>query len=263
MCKAFSCIISKRKKVTWKLAVDSHHELIDMAGYNDNDDCKKFVRIEISPKNNDYINPDKWILKVDESERPRWFSPSHEQCCWDAFKLYEKQLYNIVKKGKKIVHPFNDIKMVRKVSVKHKLILKEWDSVWGSVGGSVMGSVIGSVGCSVWDSVGVSVWDSVWGSVWSSVSGSVRGSVRGYVGVSVWDSVWVSVEGYISSFFKLDKWAYIKHKKNINPFQSIINLWEMGLVPSFDGEYWRLHSGKKAKVVFKIKQSDLKRMKEG
>jgi len=255
MCKAFSCIVDKDKKVFWKLGVDSHSELIDISPYDDSDDCKKFVRIEISPKNNDYINPDKWILKVDESERPRWFSPSHEQCCWDAFKVYEKELYSIVQKGKKIIHPFNDIRMVRKVSVKHKLLLKEWDSVWGSVGGSVMGSVIGSVGCSVGGSVRGSVWCSVWGSVW--------GSVRGSVGGSVWDSVWCSVEGYISSFFKLDKLAYIKHKKNINPFQSIINLWEMGLVPSFDGEYWRLHSGKKAKVVFKIKQSDLKRMKEG
>jgi len=140
MCEAFSCIVSKSKKVTWKLTVDNHHNLIDLAGYEDNDDCKNFVRVEITPKNNDYINPDEWILKVDEDSIPRWFSPMHKEACWDSFKLYEKQLYKIVKKGKKIVHPFNDIKQVKVVSNKQILLLKKWSSVGNSVWYSVKGS---------------------------------------------------------------------------------------------------------------------------
>ena len=156
MCKAFSCIISKRKEVTWKLNKQSHHELIDLAGYKDCDDCKNFVRVEIAPKNKNYLNPDKWIFKIDEEERPRWFSPMHEQVCWDAFKIYEKQLYKIVIKGKKIIHPFKDIKAVKRVTKTQIKILKKWDSVWGSVGdlvrNSVRGSVRSSVRSSVWDS---------------------------------------------------------------------------------------------------------------
>ena len=129
MCKAFSCIISKDKKVTWKLGIDNHHELIDMAGYKDNDDCKKFVRVEITPKNNDYINPDEWVLKVDEESIPRWFSPIHKDLCWDAHTLWVKELYEILDRNKKVVHPFNDIKKVSKVSIRHKLLLKDRKSV--------------------------------------------------------------------------------------------------------------------------------------
>jgi len=275
MCKAFSCIISKKKKVTWKLNKQSHHELIDLAGYCDTEDCKNFVRVEIAPRNENYLNPDKWIFKIDEEERPRWFSPAHEQACWDAFKIYEKELYKIVIKGKKIIHPFSDIKAVKKKGITKIQIklLKKWDSVRDSVRSSVVDSVGNSVGSSVvdsvWssvrDSVGDSVGNSVVDSVWSSVGDSVRDSVGDSVGSSVGDSVWSSVGSsvgsYTSSFFKLNKWKYIKHKQGEYPFQSVVDLWEQGLVPSFDGEYWRLHSGKKAKIVFEISQKELKKWK--
>ena len=70
-------------------------------------------------------------------------------------------------------------------------------------------------------------------------------SVRDLVGASVWasvrDSVWASVWAYISSFFA------INYKYN---FSSVANLWNAGLVPSFDGETWRLHSSENADVVY-------------
>ena len=81
---------------------------------------------------------------------------------------------------------------------------------------------------SVWDSVRASVWDSVWD--------SVRASVR--------DSVWDSVGAYTSSFFD------IEYKHDFSP---AIKLWEMGLVPSFDGTTWRLHGGPDARVMWKGK----------
>ena len=82
----------------------------------------------------------------------------------------------------------------------------------------------------VWASVRVSVWDIVWASVWDSVR------------ASVWDSIRVSARAYTSSFFDLDgKWRGFEDVKG-NPFQCCIDLWEKGLVPSFDGKVWRLHS---------------------
>ena len=150
-------------------------------------------------------------------------------------------------------------------------LLKQWDSVGGSVGGSVWDSVGGSVRDSVrnsvgysvwssvrdsvWNSVGYSVWDSVKNSVgysvWNSVRDSVRNSVRNSVGYSVWDSVWNSVWAYIGSLFpSIGKWEYKNHEHSQYPFQSAVNLWYRGLVPSFDGKIWRLHSGEKAEVVW-------------
>jgi hypothetical protein len=86
--------------------------------------------------------------------------------------------------------------------------------------------------------------------VWASVGDSVGASVWASVGASVGASVRASVGAYISSFFQLKKWEYIKHKSRENPFQSCIDLWEMGLVPSFDDKTWRLHGGEKAKILY-------------
>jgi len=80
-----------------------------------------------------------------------------------------------------------------------------------------------------------------WDSVWDSVR----------------DSVWDSVGGYTSSFFELDNWKYIDHKKGVNPFQPCIDLWGSGFVPSFDGKKWRLHAGEKAEIVFEISKEYL------
>jgi hypothetical protein len=96
-----------------------------------------------------------------------------------------------------------------------------------------------------WASVGASVW----ASVGASVGDSVRASVGASVGASVWDSVWDSVWAYTGSFFNAT------YRYDIS---SANRLWESGLVPSFDGTTWRLHSGKKAKIVFEITEKELK-----
>ena len=58
------------------------------------------------------------------------------------------------------------------------------------------------------------------------------------VRASVWDSVWA----YISDFFEIDDWKYIDHKPGENPFNPCIELWKQGIVPSNDGQKWRLHT---------------------
>jgi hypothetical protein len=97
---------------------------------------------------------------------------------------------------------------------------------------------------SVRDLVGDSVRDLVWD--------LVGDSVRDLVWDSVWNSVRVSVGAYISSFFDLKEWKYIKHEPGENPFQPCIDLWEQGLVSSFDGKTWRLHGGEKAEILYEM-----------
>ena len=139
----------------------------------------------------------------------------------------------------------------KKVTKKHIELLKKVASVWDSVGDSIWASV--------WDSVRASVGDSVWASVRASVGDSVLDSVLDSVGDSIWDSVgdsiWDSVLAYTSSFFpNVKKWNYIDHEEGANPFQPYIDLWNSGFVPSFDGEVWRLHSGKDAEIVYEIEE---------
>jgi len=229
MCQAFSFLITEDCHAKWKFGMDSHEEIIEE--FHLRDDGHGFARCEIAPRNKSYLTPDEWIFKVDERAKPKWWTPAHEAEAWGAWKDWKKRLDGMLI-YKPAVHPFRDIKPPKKITKKHLALLKQWDSVWASVGASVWASV--------WDSVWASVWDSVRASVWASVGASVGASVWASVRASVWDSV----GAYIGSFFNLPRnaWKYTeKIKTKGYPFQSAVDLWMMGLVPSFDGEKWRLH----------------------
>jgi hypothetical protein len=135
------------------------------------------------------------------------------------------------------VNPFKARKhKVTKGDIKN---LRKWASVWGSVEASV------------WASVGASVGASVWARVRDSVRDSVRARVRDSVWTSVRDSVWASVGAYIGSLFpNIKHWKYVNHEESTYPFQSAVDLWCRGFVPTFDGMTWRLHAGKDAEIVY-------------
>jgi len=263
MCKACSMLITKSNKVYWKTGVDSHDELLKL--YKDPDldtDAKplKFAKIEISPKDGNYLKPQKsnWQFKVDEEVRPEFILPLQEKLCWQAWAKWKKEVYpKMDLEGMK--NPINPIKIKHstKVSKKEIKLASEWASVRVSVGDSVRASVWASVGDSVRASVGASVRASVGASVWASVGDSVGASVRD----SVRDSVRVSVGNYIGSLFKLPRieWKYTeKIKTEDYPFQPAVDLWKRGLVPSFDGKKWRLHQMcNKAKVIWECNKKDL------
>jgi len=168
-------------------------------------------------------NPITKIFTIDQKNNPNDDSGDIEKFCKKLdFKEIIPQL-NI----HPVVHPFKDFS-VTEVSKKDLKLLKEWASIGDSVGDSVRTSVRTSVGASVGASVRDSVGDSVRISVWASVG----------------DSVWT----YTATYFD------IKYKVNINPSN---DLWNKGLVPSFDGKLWRLH-GKEGKVIWKGKIEDIK-----
>ena len=175
---------------------------------------------------------------------------------------------------KEIINPLK-IQPPEKITKEHINLLKEWASVWASISASVRdsisdsvwdsvsASVRASIWASIWDSVRASIWASVWDSVWDSVRASVRDSIWDSISASIiasirasrdsiWDSIWdliwasisASVRAYISTFFN------IKYKYD---FSSTVKLWEMGLVPSYDGKIWRLHGGENAKILWEGK----------
>ena len=205
MCNAFSCIVARNAAVTWKFGVDSHTDLLELAKFKDETSdpmLMEFARVEISPKNNNYLAPDIWELKVDQAITPAWFNGKHKEAALAVHKKWETKLYKILVK-KQIVHPFKITPPV--ITKQHIQLLRKWDSV--------------------------------------------RASVRASVGDSVW--------AYIGSFFKIPKWKYIKHPRGQYPFGPAVQLWMLGLVPSFDGTTWRLHGGPKAEVLFSITKEEL------
>jgi hypothetical protein len=249
MCKAFSCLVTKNKRVIWEAGIDSHDKLIDKYQIPDKTsepDLMKFARVEVIPDTIEkypYLYPDcKWRLEIDERITPDWWSRVYEELAMKALGEWKLIIYGGFN-YKEALKPFNPLLVIpiepNETDIEN---IKKWASVWASVRASVRASVGDSVGASVmasvWDSVGDSVWASVGASVWDSVGDSVR------------DSVWASVWAYIGSLFpNIKKWKYIKTQEGF-PYQSAVDLWKRGFVPSYDGIIWRLHAGMDAKVVY-------------
>ena len=200
MCKAFSCIVDQVGKVTWKLGIDAHSGLAKIGGYQDRQ-LGEFAKAEITPKNNDYLNPDEWVFRFDESPIPTWCGAKEKELCLAAHKSWLKKLEKFINRHP-VIHPFK-LTPSTTIQPRHIRLLKKWDSV----------------------------------------------------GDSVRDSIWA----YTGSFFNIPVWKYVKHPKGKYPYQPLVTLWNIGLVPSFDGTTWRLHGGPKAAVLFSITANELKK----
>jgi hypothetical protein len=147
--------------------------------------------------------------------------------------------------------PFNPRTIVPVIDAEAIDLCRQWDSIWASVRDGVWDSIWASVRDGVWDGVWDSIWDSIWDSVGDGVGGRVRDSVRASVWDSVGGSVRASVWAYIGSLFPgITSWSYIDHDPGAYPFQSAVDLWCRGLVPSFDGRQWRLHGGPDMAVLW-------------
>ena len=73
MCKPASFIVTQGR-VLWDIISDSHEEIISKNGLVDGSETS-FVRVEITPENNDYRIPiDQWKFNIDQDIIPDWFS---------------------------------------------------------------------------------------------------------------------------------------------------------------------------------------------
>jgi len=198
---------------------DSHASIATLAGISED----KMDKYE--------YNPLTGVFKIDRINRGKRARPERAEA-WVKSLDFKTICEPLIIKP--IVHPFRDRTPPKKITKKHIELVRKWAPVWASVRGSV------------WASVRASMRASVGGSVWASVWCSVGAPMRDSVGGSVW--------AYASSFFNIPRSAWqhtehIKYKGN-NPFQPAVDLWEMGLVPSFDGTKWRLRGGKNGGVMW-------------
>ena len=226
MCNDFSGLLTQSRQVIWKRGVSSHDRLYSIfkADYPELKKERGYLCFEITPDAG-YLYPEKdWTFKID-GEEPGWFTDGHRLDALRAHRQWKKEVYSLINL-KEARSPINPLTRIYKPTEKDIDLLKEWASVWASVGDSV------------WDSV----WASVWASVGDSVGDSVGASVWASVGDSVWASVGASVGAYVGSLFNIWNGDY--------KFQAAADLWTRGFVPSFNGTTWRLHSGKKAKIVY-------------
>ena len=115
MCNAFSGIVERNLVTHWKLGVDSHSDIVELASLKDDKwPNPDFAKFEIIPKNGDYRHPDGWKFVLDEQRRPGWWSPRHEAACWRAHEQWKTELYSILDTETEIVDPFT-LKPPRKI----------------------------------------------------------------------------------------------------------------------------------------------------
>ena len=103
MCVAFSCVITKSKKVYWKEGIDSHDKLVEKYKKKDKElkDDKEppkntFARIEIVPHRKNYLDlKHKWIYKIDERVKPSWLNKTYETPCREALKKWKEKVYSL------------------------------------------------------------------------------------------------------------------------------------------------------------------------
>lgn len=118
------------------------------------------------------------------------------------------------------------------ITKAHIALLGEWDMIWDLAREPVWG-------CAVFEVTGTPVaWDMVRGMFRESL---IRESL----------AVWEAVRAYVGYIFRncINNW-HTELKPGEYPFRPAVDMWNAGLVPSYDGIKWRLHGGKETKVLW-------------
>ena len=189
MCRFKSGIILKNKVVVAPGENDSHSDLLESLGINDDyiGATNVFVRAELVPVNNDWWidpaeEPDKWRFVVDQDMRPEWFDESeHEKIFREAVCSWWKEHVLVDQKLEELSSGYYCLKRceVKKLLNDVKVLLDS-SQVGEMRGSSQVGKMWGS------SQVG-KMWDSsqVGKMLDSSQVGEMRGSSQ--VG-KMWDS---------------------------------------------------------------------------
>ena len=222
MCNAFSCWVTRSGQCYWKTGVDSHSDIRELHKEElSDDDSLTQKACKVE------IVPKDGNYLYPERE---WVFNVDENITPEWFKKkHEGIALSAWEKWKKEIYSMIDLERARTpihpFEIKPPKIARKHLLLLRE-----------------WGSIRDSAWDSIWASVWASVR------------ASVWDSVWASVGAYLGSFFIIKKW------KKKYPYQSCVDLWKLGLVPSYDGKNWRLHGGPGAKILWKGTIEDLERL---
>jgi len=111
MCNSASFIVTQNDVLFSKYS-DSHEDIISENKLNDKTKKPDFVRIEISPKDNDYRTPiENWIFKTDQDFLPEWFNIKEaEIACRDKMNEWAKT--HIIRKDTKIPIEFTKLNLI-------------------------------------------------------------------------------------------------------------------------------------------------------
>ena len=182
-------------------------------------------------------------------EAPKWWSESHQKKLMKNFEEWKKEVYSEINL-KEAINPVNPANLpeVKGITKEHITLLKRWSKECVYDRELYLGFGLFSVKNKVWFSAELKLINP---SATNLASDSInpRCSSR----FTCWSLHYLR-DIYLMSLFRESRKRYM--------YKNAVRLWKMGLVPSFDGKYWRLHSGDKGKIVFRISRRNLDKLKE-
>lgn len=137
---------------------------------------------------------------------------------------------------KPVINPFTNGQFKGQVTPEALGFLHEWKAIIGNIDNMLYDTVYETIMFTV---RGV-IHDQLMSSIWDVIRSQTEENDFCYC----YESAFETVIGYLSSFFVFQKWNNFKEGSDVNPYLPCIHLWEMGLVPVFNGRQWNLHSNK-------------------
>ena len=198
------------------------------------------------------------VYEVEVGGRFRIFDDYHQRFSEATFirRLTDDEVIGLIKNQSDKIDYWNcfeacfpqDPREIESTFDKKKVLglLKEWASIWEFVKDPER------------EPIGGSPWGAIREAVWNPVKSLVRESIcASGAALAPWQY------GVIDRATENMITAYISFlKPNENTFlKSGYALWRMGIIPSFDGNTWRLHKGKKMDVIYAIPSTALQKIK--
>ena len=260
MCKFFSFLMDENEKMYY-LNHEVRHDIMDkkLNLYPDShSSIAEYYKINEDKCNKYEFNPITGSLVLDKKNIPGTkcaVIPKDEL----LFMVDQAVPELIIKPA---INPFADCVFDGKVTDNILQLLKSWKDINSMIceideRPESENKVADAVYCSVRDSVDGRMFAFIEGFVRLPIWNEIRTLIRNFLNLSIYDDDWNQVNNslwdimyvYISSFFNLPKWVTgngksVSEGNNNNPFQAGIDLWEMGLIPCYDGKKWYLYSGK-------------------
>jgi len=157
-----------------------------------------------------------------------------------------------------IVKPIvNPLLLETKISVGEAIKpLKKWQVIYSTIYSAAYSSAASEIYSEVYSAVTLAIGSAANSIVYSAVALAAGAAVYSAVASAIYSAIHLNAGSAVYSAVYSALWAYISSLFDIQykyDFSSAIKLWESGYIPSFDGTTWRLHCGKKAKIVWEEK----------
>lgn len=262
---AFACVVDEDLNAYWQFGIDYCSGLLSEFGL----DAKDVVQINLTPSTDllysgqtYFVVSSDLLSVVTLGNTPSWYEAKADEVetlVKTEFDKWQKEINEAVD-----VDGMNHMLLNMPTDAHTEMTaevfdtFKEWVTLWNEVG--VAGYINIHVTSEGWETVGSSIWDNMFGlmsgnykkmnhegcpgptadPVISAYARAVYGknidsATSDYIGNTMNDSFSANIASYIYGIERDGNGDF--------KYQSAVDLWEAGVIPFFDGEYWYLVSG--------------------